>query len=118
MANEYPQSTLTKAFRTFWYVDEREQVWEYRDYWIHNKPKRIETVFDDPAYDSMIDTTTNRRWQRLGGMGSSFEISWEDYMNNLTKVFVETGDFIDACCDEWERRYTDADKYEIVDSEE
>lgn len=105
LKNRYPNEPITTAAEKFDGSPEREAIWKYRNDWVHNKPKRVETVLYDPPRQDFVLKNMGSWEMSLIGAKVGFDYTWEGLVSLLQSTLQETADFLGACATAWEHLY-------------
>jgi hypothetical protein len=103
--SQYPNHKFVLPLRNFDDSKAREEIWKYRDDWVHNKPPRVESIFYNPPRESCTFDVDKWAKEGIADQTPPPDYKWDDLIEKLKVALTDTGTFLNACNDEWESVY-------------
>lgn len=95
------KGAISNALSIFVQSSARQDIWNYRKKWVHNKPPRVESVFYNPPRHDLI-WKMGEITMSTGGVRYSPDYTWEGLIDKLKAALSDTATILNFCADEWE----------------
>lgn len=96
---DHPITTATKIFDA---SGARHKAWNYRNAWVHDQPKRVESILYNPPRQSFVVRDGSGFDYSLIGATTSFDYTWDELVELFQEALHATKDFLEVCGNEWE----------------